>query len=125
MKPFSPRELLARVNAQIRRSEGRMTQTQARTNLIIDHGGQRISWHGQWLELSPSEFCLLCVLSKSPGRIYSRAQLLDHLGDHTIETGERAIDSHVKNIRRKLCAINAGGGGIVAVYGAGYKFDPD
>lgn len=123
-KPFSPAEVVARINALIRRSEGRMTRNPEAQAFLVDEDGQRIAWHGAWLDLSPSEFRLLGAMMKYPGRVYSRAQLLDQLGEHALESGDRAIDSHVKNIRRKMAAVNADAGGIGSVYGSGYRFEP-
>ena len=123
-KPFSPQELVARVNAQIRRSEGRMTRNPENQAYFVDTENQRIAWHGEWLDLSASQFRLLSVMMNHPGRIFSRAQLLDHLGDSALESGDRAIDSHVKNIRRKLTSTEDESGGIASVYGSGYRFDP-
>lgn len=123
-KPFSPREVVARVNAMIRRSEGRMTKNPDRQTVLIDREGQRIAWHGEWLDLSRSQFLLLSALMAHPGRVYSRAQLLDQLGDQAMESGDRAIDSHMKNIRKKMAKVERDGGGISSVYGSGYRFDP-
>jgi two-component system, OmpR family, response regulator BaeR len=124
-KPFSPAELLARVNALIRRSEGRLTSDPEGQAYLVDMSGSRIAWQGQWLELSHSEFRILAVLLKNPERIFPRSLLLDQLGDSALETGERAIDSHIKNIRKKLAGVREGGGRITSVYGAGYKFTPE
>lgn len=121
-KPFSPRELVARVNALIRRSEGRLTTNPDGQAYLVDIDGNRIAWHGHWLELSQSEFRILSVLLKSPERLFTRAQLLDALGDNAMDSGDRAIDSHVKNIRKKLARVTESKGGIVSVYGVGYKF---
>ena len=123
-KPFSPCEVVARVDAMIRRSEGRMTKNPEGQTVLIDNDGQRIAWHGAWLDLSRSQFLLLSALMGHPGRIYSRAQLLDQLGDQAMESGDRAIDSHMKNIRKKMAVVESGGGGISSVYGSGYRFDP-
>ena len=122
-KPFSPQEVVARTNAMIRRSEGRMTRNPSAQPFMVDEDGQRIAWHGEWLDLSPSEYRLLSVMMRHPGRVYSRAQLLDHLGEHALESGDRAIDSHIKNIRRKLATANGNGSAIGSVYGSGYRFD--
>ena len=122
-KPFSPQELVARTNAIIRRSEGRMTKNPEGQPCLIDDDGQRIAWHGTWLDLSASQFRLLSVMMRHPGRIYSRIQLLDHLGESANESGDRAIDSHIKNIRRKLAVCQGTKGGIASVYGSGYRFD--
>ena len=124
-KPFSPQEVVARTNALIRRAEGRMTRNPEAQAWLVDEEGQRIAWAGDWLDLSPSEYRLLGAMMKHPGRVWSRAQLLDQLGEHALESGYRAIDSHVKNIRRKLAAVgSATDGGVASVYGSGYRFDP-
>ena len=121
-KPFSPKELVARVNAQIRRNEGRLTTDPGARRYVVDFDGRRIAWHGQWLDLSPSEFSILAIMLKNPERVYSRSQLLDQLGDHAFESGDRAIDSHIKNIRKKLAGFEGPVGRIASVYGSGYKF---
>ena len=125
IKPIRRGELIARVNALIRRSEGRLTIDPEGQAFLVDMDGSRIAWQGQWLELSQSEFRILTILLKNPERIFSRSLLLDQLGDNALETGERAIDSHIKNIRKKLASVREGGGRITSVYGAGYKFTPE
>ena len=125
-KPFSPQEVIARTNALIRRSEGRVVRNPEAQPFFVDEESQRVAWNGAWLDLSTSQYRLLSVMMKHPERIYSRAQLLDHLGDSALESGDRAIASHVKNIRRKLNAVNGASGGIASVYGSGYRFElPD
>ena len=119
-KPFSAREVVARVSALIRRSEGRVTTV---GRFTIDDTGYRIAWQGFWLTLSRSEFQILAALMRQPGRVFSRAQLLDRLGDDGGEVSDRAIDSHIKNIRRKITAIDPEADPIASVYGVGYHFD--
>jgi two-component system response regulator BaeR len=128
-KPFSAREIMARINALIRRAEGRVTVDPAATlRYFIDDPGRRAAFAGQWLALSPSEFSILAALVRQPGRVFSRDQLLDQLGDRfsdrTLETNDRAIDSHIKNLRRKIAAIDPEARCITSVYGSGYRFDP-
>jgi two-component system, OmpR family, response regulator BaeR len=123
-KPFSAKQVVARVMVLIRRSEGRVMADPAALLYWIDDEGQRAAWHGHWLPLSASEFHILAAMMKHPGRIFSRNQLLDQLGDRAEESGDRAVDSHIKNIRRKIAAVDREAKCIVSVYGAGYRFDP-
>ncbi len=122
-KPFAAREVMARVNALIRRAEGRVTRDPAAVPWLIDDAGQRAAWRGIWLDLSPSEFRILAALMRSPGRVFTRDQLLDQLGDRALDSGDRAIDSHIKNIRRKIAGVEAGATCLASVYGVGYRFE--
>jgi two-component system response regulator BaeR len=120
-KPFSPREVMARVKAQLRRAEGRLV---ARPQpWAVDDAGLRIGWRGQWLPLTPVEFRMLRLLLERPGRVFSRAQLLDSVHLELRDVSDRAIDSHVKNLRRKIEAADPGCECIASVYGVGYRFD--
>jgi len=120
-KPFSPREVMARVHALLRRSEQRV-MTAARL-WTIDDAGLRIAWRGQWLPLTPVEFRMLRHLLNQPGRVFSRAQLLESAHGELRDVSDRAIDTHVKNLRRKMQAIRADDDCIASVYGVGYRFD--
>lgn len=122
-KPFSAKQVIKRVMALIRRAEGRVTADSAARLYWVDDEGQRVAWRGHWLPLSASEFQILAVMMKHPGRIYSRDQLLDQLGERAQESGDRAIDSHIKNIRRKIAAVDPDASCVASVYGAGYRFD--
>lgn len=131
-KPFSPRELVARVRAVLRRSRSAEAPLPASARLILgelmmDEGRFEAACHGQVLDLTPAEFRILAALARLPGRVLSRGQLLDSALGETYEGYERTIDVHIKNIRRKLAAAGAGEGcGIVTVYGIGYKIkEPD
>jgi two-component system, OmpR family, response regulator BaeR len=121
-KPFSPREVMARVQALLRRAEGRVTQSASLWTL--DDAGLRIAWRGQWLSLTPLEFRMLRQLLSQPGRVFSRAQLLESAHGNQRDVSDRAIDTHVKNLRRKLQAVRAEDDCIASVYGVGYRFDP-
>ena len=129
--PFSPREVMARVKAVLRRSRAGAAPQQppppmddeAEAPLQIDDAGWRAHWQGQPLDLTPIEFRLLRTLAVQPGRVYSRAQLLELLHDDGRAVTERAVDSHVKNLRRKLEQAGAGAECIRAIYGVGYRFD--
>ena len=124
-KPYSPREVVARVKAVLRRSRPDATagQEAARAaGLVIDEDAYRAQLDGTALELTPVEFRLLALLASAPGRIFSRDQVLDRLyDDHRVVT-DRTVDSHVKNLRRKLGAIRPGDL-IRSVYGVGYRLD--
>jgi two-component system response regulator BaeR len=120
-KPFSPREVMARVRALVRRSDGRVTTSPQAWR--VDESSLRIAWRGQWLPLTPLEFRMLRLLLSRPGRVFSRAQLLDSVHSDLRDVSDRAIDSHVKNLRRKIEAAEPGCNAIAAVYGVGYRFD--
>ena len=118
-KPFSPRELMARIKAILRRSGG----TQPASVLGIDEAARRITVHGQPLDLTPSEFAILAALARRPGQVFSRAQLLDAARADSLDATDRAIDSHIKNLRRKLDAAAPGLEAIRSIYGLGYRCD--
>ena len=120
-KPFSPREVMARVAALLRRAEGRVIASGRPWR--VDDAGLRIEWRGRWLSLTPVEFRMLRHLLGQPGRVFSRAQLLETAHGDLRDVSDRAIDTHVKNLRRKLQAVNADDDCIVSVYGVGYRFD--
>jgi two-component system, OmpR family, response regulator BaeR len=127
-KPFSPREVIARVKALVRRAEGRMTgaaQPSAASGFQIDEAGQRVLLDGTVLPLTALEGRLLAALLKQPGRVFSRDQLLDQAHEDFRDVSDRAVDSHVKNIRKKLAAAKPGLDCIQSVYGAGYRYEPD
>jgi two-component system, OmpR family, response regulator BaeR len=121
-KPFSPREVVARVRAILRRINRGATPVAA-LGLTIDETHYRAEYKGQRLDLTPVEFRLLKVLSGSPGRVFSRQQLLDNLyADHRVVT-DRTVDSHIKNLRRKLQQVSPGEEPIQSIYGVGYKLE--
>jgi two-component system response regulator BaeR len=116
-KPFSPRELVARVKAILRRTGV------AATPLALDAVAHRASVHGRPLDLTPTEFALLAALASRPGQVFSRARLLELAHEDSLEVTDRAIDSHIKNLRRKLDAAAPGFEPIRAIYGLGYRWD--
>lgn len=122
-KPFSPREVVARVKAVLRRMNRQDEQERIVVGpLVVDTGGHRAFCHSKALDLTPTEFDLLKALSRHPGRTYTRAQLLDLVQGVSAESYERSIDSHVKNLRRKL--ENAGcPSAIATVFGVGYRLE--
>jgi two-component system response regulator BaeR len=116
-KPFSPRELVARIRAILRRARV------PASNLAIDEAGRRITVHGRPLELTPTEFDLLAALARRPGQVFSRAQLLELARQDSLDVTDRAIDSHIKNLRRKIDAVAPGFEPIQSLYGVGYRFE--
>lgn len=124
VKPFSPRELVSRVRAVLRRSTGSAKKSQRleRGELLIDIERHQASLGGQPLTLTPTEFRLLTTLAEHPGQVFSRLQLLQRLQGSTYESFERTIDAHVKNLRRKLSRSPEDPQYIITVYGVGYRF---
>ena len=124
-KPFSPRELVARVKALLRRSITTLhPPSPAAPAIEIDPAQQRIRWRGYTLLLTPVEFRLLSLFVSRPLHIFSRAHLLDHLHQDFRDVSDRAIDSHIKNLRRKLEQVPQNHDAISSVYGVGYRFEP-
>ncbi|MBI4188814.1 MAG: response regulator transcription factor [Chloroflexi bacterium] len=128
-KPFSPRELVARIRAVLRRARPLRAAPPARIvrgELVLDEERFEATCHGYQLTLTPTEFRILAALAKVPGQLWSRSRLLDALGE-TYEGYERTIDVHIKNLRHKLAAAGGGKGcRIVTVHGLGYKLqEPD
>ena len=122
-KPFSPRELVARVRAVLRRAE-RSTAPSDRVavgDLVLDLPRLRVTVGGKPVELTATEFAILATMARDPGRVFTRSQLLDAVHGVAFEAYERAIDAHVKNIRRKLEPDAARPRYLVTVYGVGYR----
>lgn len=120
-KPFSPSELIARVKAQLRRASGQLIQ--GASPWAVDDSVQKVYWRGTMLPLTPLEFRLLRALLQHPGRVYSRQQLLETVHTEFCEVNDRVIDSHIKNLRRKLSAVSAAADQIMSVYGVGYRIE--
>jgi two-component system response regulator BaeR len=121
-KPFSPRELISRIQAVLRRPH--LSHTPAVPEaLTLDAQSLRASLHGQVLQLTAKEFELLQTLAAHPGRVYSRAQLLELVYTNVANATERSVDSHVKNLRRKFFAIDPTHEWIRSVYGVGFSFE--
>ncbi|MDI3383345.1 response regulator [Xenophilus aerolatus] len=124
-KPFSPREVVARVRAVLRRTQaGAAEAAPVGRALVLDETRWQATLDGAALSLTRREFHLLQVLVRSPGRIFSRGQLLDLAYDDDADVTERAVDSHVKNLRRKLAAAAPTHEWIRSVYGVGFAFEP-
>ena len=124
VKPFSPRELVARVKAVLRRTSGALPAELLRVkDLVIDIPKHSVKRGSTEIELTASEFELLKVLAFQPGRVFTRGQLLDAIRGVSFESYERAIDAHVKNLRKKLEPTPRAPIYITTVYGVGYRFD--
>ena len=123
-KPFSPKELVARVRAVLRRTDNVSPQGQVMqvADMTIDPSRMRVTVADRQVELTSTEFELLVTLAKQPGRIFTRAQLLDSVRGVAFESYERAIDAHIKNIRRKLEMDPHTPRYVLTVHGVGYKF---
>ena len=121
-KPFSPRELVARIRAVLRRRERSDVDETIRVGeLLIDVPRLRAEVAGRPVALTGSEFELLATMARQPGRVFTRSQLLDAIHGQAIESFERAIDAHVKNIRRKLEPDPRHPRYLLTVYGVGYR----
>ena len=124
-KPFSPRELTARVRALIRRSQKSQQESEIyrAADIMLDKQGHLVEIAGKPVDLTPSEFELLAVLISTPGRTYSRGELLENLGESAyLEGYERTVDVHIHNLREKIEPDHTKPIYIQTVYGAGYRF---
>jgi DNA-binding response OmpR family regulator len=127
-KPFSPRELVARVRALLRRAGGKKEALQSPIvagDLTIDPVRRSVQIGSNWADLTATEFDLLWILAENPGRVFTRLELLDKTQGYAYEGYERTIDVHVKNLRRKLETSPQKPRYIMTVYGVGYKFNED
>jgi two-component system, OmpR family, alkaline phosphatase synthesis response regulator PhoP len=123
-KPFSPRELVARVRAVFRRSDigpGRGDVIRA-SDVTLDIPRMQARIDNRALELTSTEFELLATMMRQPGRVFTRGQLLDAIRGEQVESFERAIDAHIKNLRRKIEPDPRQPRSVLTVYGVGYKF---
>jgi len=119
-KPFSPREVVARIKAVLRRASGGMKVPA--NGLVLDEEGYLASLNGVDLQLTAVEFKLLSFLAATPGRIYSREQLMARIYQDDRVVSDRTIDSHIKKLRKKIAEHNRDEELIGSVYGVGYKF---
>lgn len=126
-KPFSPRELILRVQAILRRgrsgSEDSQTSSYGNAALVIDEPRREVTVRGERVELTPTEWAILAALARHPGRVYSRYELINRARGYEFEGYERVIDSHVKNLRRKIEADPRKPTIIRTVLGGGYRLD--
>jgi DNA-binding response OmpR family regulator len=128
VKPFSPKELVARVRAVLRRTQQARTdgpEVLRVSDVEVDVPRMRVSVAGRSVELTPTEFELIATLVREPGRVFTRAQLLDAVHGWAIESYERAIDAHVKNIRKKIEPTPGRPRYLLTVHGVGYRFADD
>ena len=121
-KPYSPREVVARVKAVLRRFRPAVAATAP--GLEIDAESWQARVGGRRLDLTPKEFRLLQALAAHPGRVFSRARLLDEIHEDNLDVSERAVDSHMKNLRRKLAQALPEREPIRSIYGVGFVFEP-
>jgi DNA-binding response OmpR family regulator len=124
VKPFSPKELVARVRAVLRRTSGGAAGAEVirAGDVEIDVPKMRARVGGRAVDVTPTEFELLLTLAREPGRVFTRGQLLDALRGVTIESYERAIDAHVKNLRKKIEPEPGRPRYVLTVHGVGYRF---
>jgi two-component system, OmpR family, response regulator BaeR len=125
-KPFSPRELVARVQSLMRR-RARLPNSERSVDprdneLVVDETSQRAMWKGQLLPLTPIEWRLLHALYTNEGRVMNRSQLLDAVQTDFRAVSDRAVDSHIKNLRKKLASAAPDHEFIASIYGLGYRF---
>ncbi|MBU5614994.1 response regulator [Geomonas azotofigens] len=121
-KPFSPREVVARVKTVLRRSVEQPAPSAG--GLTLDQDRYSAQWQGRDLDLTVVEFKLLHFLYQNPGRIYSRTQLMDRIYSDQRIVSDRTIDSHIKKLRKKISAVAPDQELIHSIYGAGYKYEP-
>jgi len=124
IKPFSPKELVARIRAVLRRADATVGGAEVirAGPVVIDLPKRRVTVAGDDVELTATEFDLLLVLARQPGRIYTRAQLLDAVHGVSFDSYERSVDAHIKNLRRKIEPDPRRPSLVLTVYGVGYKF---
>ena len=127
VKPFSPRELVARVQARLRRSgttapPASQTASFNHGHLVIDTGKHEVRIEEKSITLTPTEFKLLTLLIQTPGQVLSRAQLVEQVQGYSFDGYDRTIDSHIKNLRQKIESDPAKPVFVLTVFGVGYKF---
>jgi DNA-binding response OmpR family regulator len=122
-KPFSPRELVARVRAVLRRTDSARSQGDVvrAGDMVLDATRMEATVDGHAVDLTATEFALLLHMARQPGRVFTRAQLLDAVHGVAVESYERAIDAHVKNIRRKIESDPRAPRHLQTVFGVGYR----
>jgi len=124
-KPFSPKELVARVRAVLRRAEGLHSPSdviRVGADVELDLPRMEARFGGRRIDLTKTEFQLLSTMARQPGRVFTRAQLLDAVKGVAFESYERAIDAHIKNIRRKVEQNPRSPRYVLTVFGVGYRF---
>ena len=124
VKPFSPRELVARIRAVLRRGDSKALrgETVRALDVVVDVPRRRVTVGDRSVELTATEFALLETLAREPGRVFTRGQLLDAVHGVSFESYERAVDAHVKNLRKKIEPGSGPPRYIQTVHGVGYRF---
>ena len=122
-KPFSPKEVVARVKAVLRRSEGDFNQGEIYDAFEVNDETYSIKLHGDRLDLTPVEFRLLKMFIQSPGRVFNRDQILNNIFEDGRIVLDRTVDTHVKNLRHKLKTASPEHDYVRSVYGIGYSFE--
>ena len=123
-KPYSPREVVARVKAVLRRAGPDAAEAARAIGLTLDEAGFRLRAPAGEVALTAVEFHLFATLYREPGRIFSRGQLMDRIYDDQRVVSDRTIDSHIKKLRKKLAELSPDQELIHSVYGAGYRYEP-
>jgi two-component system alkaline phosphatase synthesis response regulator PhoP len=125
-KPFSPRELAARVRAVLRRTDRESKESGPKgmtyKGIVLDQTNRRVEVNGQSISLTPTEFRLLALFMREPGRAFTRDQIIDRAFGYDFDGFDRTVDAHVSNLRRKLGTDQESSHYIQAVYGVGYRF---
>ena len=121
-KPFSPREVVARVRAVLRRGGREAVEIVRVGDLAIDLRAHQVTLQGRRVDLTPTEFRLLEILAGHPNQVFTRMQLIDRVQGHAFEGYERTVDAHIKNLRGKVEPDPKNPRHILTVYGVGYKF---
>ncbi len=123
-KPYSPREVVARVKAMLRRQQSNRQEDQASSiGLVLEHDKMKAIFRGSDLGLTAVEYSLLQIMAKTPGKIFSRSQLMDNIYQDYRVVSERTIDSHIKKLRQKITTIDPNVELVQSVYGVGYKVE--
>lgn len=125
-KPFSPREVIARIKTVLRRTQSDQSQSREikLAGFLLKPEEYEVTFDGRFLDLTPKEFKLLQMLVENPGRVYTRDDILNSIYSDIAYVSDRNIDTYVKNIRKKVSAISSRSNPIRSIYGVGYKFDP-
>ena len=122
-KPYSPREVVVRVKNILRRFRDENSVPKSKQALCIDDKKMTVSFYEQAVVLTPAEFRLLSFFDKHPEQVFSREQLMSHIYEDSRVVTDRTIDSHIKNLRRKLQAVSVDSECIKSIYGVGYKLE--
>ena len=126
-KPFSPKEVMARIKAVLRRANPNpnpnKSQVITHSGFVLNKEGYVASFHGKNIAFTAVEFNIFLLLISHVGRVFSREDIIKHVYNDTSDISDRNIDTHIKNIRKKVTEIEAGVNPIVAVYSVGYKFE--